>query len=101
MRLEGLDPLPAPLLVQLVDSVRTLHLVLACFACVNPPAMPLLMRWVDPTQPLVLARQVNWTGLECLNPLPAPLLVGLLESAQPLVPARSVNWIQPQCLKYQ
>jgi hypothetical protein len=93
-RLERLKPLLALFLVRLVDSVGT------CLACLNPPAMPLLMRWVDSSQPLVLAREVNWKRLECLNPLPAALLVDLLEWAQPLVLPRSLNGIRSECLNY-
>jgi hypothetical protein len=42
-RLERLHPLLALFLVRLVDSVRTLDVVLARLACLNLPAVPLLM----------------------------------------------------------
>jgi hypothetical protein len=42
-RLDRLNPLLALFLVRLVDSLRTLDVVLARLVCLNLPAVPLLM----------------------------------------------------------
>jgi hypothetical protein len=78
----------------LVNWLRALHLGPARSACLNPPAMPLLMRSVESARPLVLARSVDWT---CLNHRVVPLLMRL-EPARALALARSVNWAQLKCL---